>query len=303
MVISNLTANMRLQAKVAGYRERRARSLYAMTKALITIRVEEEVIRIAVQHIGTEFESQTALLLPDGDGRIGRPAGPLPSQALLESDLSVAQWVYDHGQEAGRGTDTLAGSRATYFPIQGSAGVIGVLAIVAPSLRRIFVPEQRRLLEAFMTLFAEALERVRLAKKAQSTQVRMETESLRNALLSAISHDLRTPLATIVGASSSLVEDTGQLNAAAKEELSRTIYEEAQRMASLSNRRRVRKGSSRPPPTARTWSSWIWASRTWMGWRWSNASGNGRLSPSSSSPRGAWRRRRSRPWMPGPTTT
>jgi two-component system sensor histidine kinase KdpD len=113
--------------------------------------------------------------------------------------------------------------------------VLGVLAIDVSNLWRIFVPEQQQLLEAFLTLFAEALERVRLARKAQSTEVRAETETLRNALLSAISHDLRTPLATIVGASSSLVENSRQLSSGAKEELSRTVYEEAQRMASLAN--------------------------------------------------------------------
>jgi len=235
VVISNLTANVRLQARVAGYRERRASSLYAMTKALIVTRQEEEVIRIATQHIEAEFECRMAILITGEDGRVTKASGSPSSRAPLEADLGVAQWVTDHGQEAGRGTDTLAGSQATYFPIRGSIGVVGVLALAVPNLRRIFVPEQRRLLEAFLTIFAEALERVRLARKAQSTQVRAETESLRNALLSAISHDLRTPLATIVGASSSLVEDTGRLTPPAKEELSRTIYEEAQRMASLAN--------------------------------------------------------------------
>jgi two-component system sensor histidine kinase KdpD len=235
MVISHLTANMRLQARVAGFRERRARALYAMTKVLIVTRVESEVIRIAMEHISTVFVSRTAILLPDAEGRVAGPQAPLSSGALVDYDLSVAQYVCEQGVEAGRGTETLAGSRATYLPIRGATGVIGVLALAAPNLRHIFVPEQRRLLEAFMTLFAEALERVRLAKKAQRTQVEAEAESLRNALLSAISHDLRTPLATIVGASSSLVEDAGRLTPADREELQRTVYEEAQRMAKLAN--------------------------------------------------------------------
>jgi two-component system, OmpR family, sensor histidine kinase KdpD len=204
-----------------------------MTKELIVTREESEVIRIATEHIGTEFESRTAILLPGADGRIAGLQEMAGSRALRDYDAGVAQFVFDQGAEAGRGTGTLAGSGATYLPIRGSTGVLGVLAIVAPNLRRIFVPEQRRLLEAFMTLLAEALERVRLARQAQSTQVRMETESLRNALLSAISHDLRTPLATIVGASSSLVEDTGRLSPAARDELGRTIYEEALRMSTL----------------------------------------------------------------------
>jgi two-component system sensor histidine kinase KdpD len=235
IVISNLTSNVRLQAKVAGYRERRARSLYAMTKALIVARTEEEVVRIAVRHIEAEFAGRTVLLLAGEEGQIEASTISYESRVPLEADRGVAQWVYDHNEEAGRGTDTLAGTQATYFPIRGSSGVLGVLAIDVSNLRRIFVPEQQLLLEGFLTLFAEALERVRLAQKAQSTELRAETESLRNALLSAISHDLRTPLATIVGASSSLVENSRQLTPAAKEELSRTVYEEAQRMTSLAN--------------------------------------------------------------------
>ncbi len=235
MLISHLTANMRVQAKVAGHRERRVRSLYTLTKVLLAARTEEAVIGITVENLGSEFDSQTAILLPDADGRITPPSGPLPSQTFLDWDPSVAQWVFDHGQEAGRGTDTLAGSAATYFPIRGSSGVVGVLVIVPANLRRIFVPEQRRLLEAFTTAFAEALERVRLVKEAQSVQVRMERESLRSALLSAISHDLRTPLATILGASSILAEDPGRLEAPARQELSRSIHEEAERMTTLAS--------------------------------------------------------------------
>jgi two-component system sensor histidine kinase KdpD len=103
------------------------------------------------------------------------------------------------------------------------------------NLRRIFLPEQQRLLETFLNQAALAIERVRLADQARNAQVRVETESLRNSLLSAISHDLRTPLSAIVGASSSLVEDAGRLAPGARRELTQTIYDEAQRMATLAN--------------------------------------------------------------------
>src|SRR6185436_5873124 len=106
---------------------------------------------------------------------------------------------------------------------------------VAVNLRRIFLPEQQRLLETFLAQTAQAIERVRLAEKAKTVEVRMEAETLRNALLSAISHDLRTPLAAIVGAASSLVDDETRLTPEARRELSRAVYEEAKRMASLAS--------------------------------------------------------------------
>jgi two-component system sensor histidine kinase KdpD len=110
-----------------------------------------------------------------------------------------------------------------------------VLAILPVNLRRVYLPEQQRLLETFLNQTALAVEGVRLADQARVAQVKIETESLRNSLLSAISHDLRTPLSSIVGASSSLVEDPGKLDSGAKRELAQTIYDEAQRMATLAN--------------------------------------------------------------------
>ncbi len=113
--------------------------------------------------------------------------------------------------------------------------MIGVLALLPLNPARIALPEQQRLLETFVSQIALALERVRLAAEAQRAQMKMETEQLRNTLLSAISHDLRTPLAAIVGASSSLLRDSDKLDAHARQELGQSIYEEAIRMAGLAN--------------------------------------------------------------------
>jgi two-component system sensor histidine kinase KdpD len=236
LTISGLTANARSQTKVANYRERRAAALYAMSKELAASRSVEEIVRAAVRHIGTEFESQTVILLPDADGKLLYPMGPSLPYSLHGADLSVAQWVLDHQQLAGRGTDTLPGSEAAYFPLQGAnSPAIGVLAILPVNLRRVFLPEQQRLLDIFISQIVQAIERVRLADQAKTVQIQAETESLRNSLLSAISHDLRTPLSAIVGASSSLVAGEDKLDPQARRELSRTIYDEAQRMTSLAN--------------------------------------------------------------------
>jgi two-component system, OmpR family, sensor histidine kinase KdpD len=235
LVISSLASGLRTQARVAGYREKRAASLYELSRQLAKARSIEEAVRAAVRQIGVEFDSQSVILLPDASGRIAHPGGEGQETSLHGADLAVAQWVYDHAQMAGRGTNTLAGSDAIYMPIGGAGGTLGVLAILPVNLRRVYLPEQQRLLETFLSQTALALERVRLADQARAAQVKVETESLRNSLLSAISHDLRTPLSSIVGASSSLVEDAGRLDPRAQRELAQTIYDEAQRMATLAN--------------------------------------------------------------------
>lgn len=235
LIISHLTSNMRSQAKVAAHRERRANVLYALSEELATSRTVADTASVAVRHIQDEFGGNSVLLFPGDDGRIVYPTDPPAPESLLNCDLSVAQWVFDHGQIAGQGTDTLPGADAVYFPMSGFRGVIGVLVLRAANLRRVFLPEQRRLLDTFISQIAQTIERVRFAEEAQQTQLRMESESLRNSLLSAISHDLRTPLASIVGAASTLVEEDAQLAASDRKELSLTIYDEALRMSNLAN--------------------------------------------------------------------
>jgi len=235
LVISNLTASLRTQARVAGYREKRAGSLYELSRQLARCHNIDDAVRSAVKQIGIEFDSQSVILFPDSNGRITYPRGESQLYSLHHADLAVAQWVYDNGHMAGRGTNTLPGADAIYMPLAGAGGTIGVLAILPVNLRRIYLPEQQRLLETFLNQTALAIERVGLADQARAAEVKVETESLRNSLLSGISHDLRTPLSAIVGASSSLVEDAGRLDADARRELTQTIYDEAQRMAMLAN--------------------------------------------------------------------
>jgi two-component system sensor histidine kinase KdpD len=235
ILISTLASNMRTQAKVAGYREKRAASLYALSRELAAAHAEGDILRAAVAHVGAEFGAQCVILFPDGSGRVVHPREPGQPLSFHGADLGVAQWVFDHSRIAGRGTDTLPGTDAVYFPLSGPSGAIGVVALLPTSLRRVFLPEQQRLLETMLSQTALAIERVRLAKAAQNAQIKAETESVRNSLLAGISHDLRTPLSSIVGASSSLAEDDGRLDGRARRELARTIYDEAQRMTALAN--------------------------------------------------------------------
>lgn len=235
IVTSNLMANVRSQAKVAAHRERRATVLYAMSKELSASRSEAEIIRIAVRHIHAEFGSRNVILFPDENGRIVYSSDTGMDESLHGCDLSVAQWVFDHNEMAGQGTNTLPGAEPVYFPLGAGGKVIGVLALLPVNLRRIFLPEQKKLLETFISQIVQAIERVRLAEQAKRASVQMEAERLRNSLLSSISHDLRTPLATIVGSASTLAEGDDALGPEDRQELSRAIFDEALRMSSLVN--------------------------------------------------------------------
>lgn len=235
MLITNLAANVSSQAKVAAHRERRATVLYAMSKELAMSQSEDEIVRAAVRHIHTEFGCRNVILFPDPSGRIVYPNARGLRESLLGCDLSVAQWVMDHDELAGQGTNTLPGAKEVYFPLSSQDQVLGVLALLPVNLRRVFLPEQQKLLDTFIRQIAQAIIRVRLAEQARKAQLHMETERLRNSLLSSISHDLRTPLATIVGSASALAEDDGSLSPEDRAELSCAIYEEAQRMSNLVN--------------------------------------------------------------------
>jgi len=233
LLISSLTAGMRRQARVARHRETRMSALYALSRELAAARGEDEIVHIAVRHLAEVFTSQAVILLPDATGRIVHPRAESIHGSLHGADLAVAQWVHDRGRPAGRGTDTLPAAEAHYLPLSGVGGAIGVLALLPAFPLRLFVPEQHRLLETFASQVVLALERVRLAAQAQAGEVKIASERLRNSLLSAISHDLRTPLAVIVGGLESLARDGERMSPESRRELRDAISEEAIRMTGL----------------------------------------------------------------------
>jgi two-component system sensor histidine kinase KdpD len=233
LIISSLASSVRLQANVAGHRERRTALLYAMTRELAATRGERNMARVAVRHVSEVFDSQVVVLLPDASGRIRHPQGESIAGSLHGADLGVAQWVHDHGEPAGLGTNTLPGAEALYLPLTGAQATLGVLAVLPANPRRVLLPEQFHLLETFAAQVALGLERAQLAGEAQRAQISAETEGLRNALLASISHDLRTPLAVISGASSSLAERGERLSASERAALARSIFEHSQQMGQL----------------------------------------------------------------------
>jgi two-component system, OmpR family, sensor histidine kinase KdpD len=233
MVIANLMASVRQQTRVAGARERRTALLYAMSRELAATRGVTNMARVAVRHIAEVFDCKAVVLLPDANGRLHHPAEPPIDGSFTGADLSIAQWVVDHGKRAGLGSDTLPAAPALYVPLSDERQRLGVVAVLPTNRRRVLLPEQRHLLETFAGQLGLAMERAQLAETAESSRVAAETESLRNTLLASISHDLRTPLAVIAGASSTLVEHGGALDEATSTSLARSIESKAREMSEL----------------------------------------------------------------------
>ena len=233
LVISSLAVRIRAQAESARERERRMASLYAMSRELASARSVGALREAAVRHIAEVFGSRVVVLLPQPDGRLAPDEGDAAHFPLDASELAVSQWVHEHGQVAGQGTDTLPGASGLYLPLIGSRGGVGVLGVRPVDPRPLQAPEQLHQLEAFASQTALAIERAQLAEEAERAQVRAETERLRNSLLSSVSHDLRTPLASITGAASTLLENETHLDAGTRRDLLESLHEEADRLNRL----------------------------------------------------------------------
>ncbi len=233
LVISSLAVRIRAQAESARERERRMAALYAMSRELAGARGVRELLEVAVRHISEVFRTRVVVLLPQPDGQLAPDEGAAAQFPMDASELAVGQWVHAHGQVAGQGTDTLPGASGLYLPLTGSRGTVGVLGLRPEDPRPLQAPEQLHQLEIFASQTALAIERAQLAEDAERAQVRAETERLRNSLLSSVSHDLRTPLASITGAASTLLENDERLDADTRRDLLETLHEEADRLNRL----------------------------------------------------------------------
>jgi two-component system sensor histidine kinase KdpD len=230
--LSELTVRVRTQARESRHREAITAALYALARDLGAAADVTAVARAISSRAADAFDGSVATLLAKADGGLEEVAHC--GDAVLDArDLSVARWVQAHGRVAGLGSDTLPGARAACVPFLSEKRVLGVMVCVPRVAGRPPDAEKRHLLDALARQGALAIERVGLAAEAEAAEDRARTEAMRSSLLSAVSHDLRTPLAAITGAASALRGGAPGLDAVQRDELADTISEESVRLERL----------------------------------------------------------------------
>jgi two-component system, OmpR family, sensor histidine kinase KdpD len=232
LVVSSLAAQAREQAEAARSRALQTGELYDLSRDLAAAAELDELLSVLRVHVEQTFNRQAVILLRQGQRLAVQSASP--DLAVDDNELAVADWAFQHGMAAGRSTGTLPAAKLRYLPLKTARGTLGVLGVQGPRLgERPLPPEQVRLLEAFASQGALAIERAQLAQSAQQAEVLQATEKLQTALLNSISHDLRTPLVSITGALSSLQEDGALLDGLARRALVDNARDEAERLNRL----------------------------------------------------------------------
>ncbi|QZN96816.1 two-component system sensor histidine kinase KdpD [Symbiopectobacterium purcellii] len=203
-ITGNLTAGVRYQARVARHREQRARYLYEMADGLSRVRAPNDIAPVCQRVMGSALFARCEIWLPDAQGKLNAP-----TERLLHTipDPAIIKWSFEKGHVAGAGTDTLPGVPYKVLPLLSSEDTLGLLIIEPSNLRHLLIPEQQRLLDTFVMLISGALLRLALTRREQHSRLVAEREELRNSLLAALSHDLRTPLTVLFGQAEILLLD------------------------------------------------------------------------------------------------
>lgn len=230
ILTSNLASRTRGQAITASARANTTAELYAFSRKLAGTATLDDVLWATAYQVAFMLKVRVVLLMPDDTGKLEVGAGYPPEDELDDGDLAAARWTWDHNRPAGRGADTLPGGKRLFLPLRTGRGAIGVIGIDRDGGGALLTPEERRLLDALSDQAAIAIERTKLAEDIDEARLLAETERLRSALLTSISHDLRTPLASIIGAITSLRSYGAGYDIMTRTELMATVQDEAERL-------------------------------------------------------------------------
>ncbi len=249
LIVSNLAARQRTQAVVARERARTTEELYLFSRKLAGAAALDDILWASVHQIALMLKVRVVILLPEA-GTLAVKAGFPPEDELDTADLAAALWCFEHNQAAGRGADTLPGAKRLFIPLRTGRGAVGVIGIDDDEPGQLLSPIQNRLLDALCDQAALAIERVNLAQDIELARLAAETDRLRSALLTSISHDLRTPLASILGSASSLAMPDQVFDTSVQQALIATILEESERLNrfidNLLDMTRIESGPLRP---------------------------------------------------------
>jgi two-component system sensor histidine kinase KdpD len=229
ILVSNLAARGRSQMTVANERVRSIESLYAFSRKLAGAGTLDDVLWATAHQIASMLRVRVVLLLPE-EGSIAVKAGYPPEDTLEEADLAAAKWTWEYNRAAGRDSDTLPGAKWLFLPMRTGRGPVGVLGITKDGPGPLLRSEHTRLLDALSDQGALAVERVHLVEDIDRVRRTAETERLRSALLTSISHDLKTPLAAVLGAAGALRDMSKSFDDDAKADLLATVIDESERL-------------------------------------------------------------------------
>jgi two-component system sensor histidine kinase KdpD len=229
VLVSNVAARVRIQADTAIGRIRSTEQLYAFSRKLAGTATLDDVLWATAYQAALMLKVRVVLLLPQ-DGRLTVMTGYPPEDQLDDADLAAASWAWSNDRAAGRGSDTLPGAKRLFLPMRTGRGLIGVIGIDDDRTGPLLTPDQRRLLDALVDQGALAIERVLLVEDMDRVKRSLEQDRLRAALLTSISHDLKTPLASVLGAASTMRDLAGNLSDQQKLELLGTVIDESERL-------------------------------------------------------------------------
>ena len=229
ILVSNVAARVRTQAVSAIGRVRTTESLYAFSRKLAGTATLDDVLWATAYQTALMLKVRVVLLLPE-DGVLTVKAGYPPEDQLDKADLAAANWAWGNDRPAGRGSDTLPGAKRLFLPMRTGRGPIGVIGIDDDRTGPLLTPDQRRLLDALMDQGALAIERVLLVEDMDRVKRTVELDRLRSALLTSISHDLKTPLASVLGAASTMRDLSSGLTDTEKRDLLATVIDESERL-------------------------------------------------------------------------